>query len=328
MTREGVSIIIPTANRPDDLKRVLHSIGRLRPSSLPYEVVVVDNSETFNAEAVVNSFEGLFPLRYVKESNQGLHYGRHSGYSNASYDILGYLDDDVILNVNWLEGVCKAFVELDADMATGDCIPMYESSPPNWFLSYWRHPRKDKRQNFGFWPYSIIRFNLKCGSKIDPSLVWGCNFIVRRDLISEYGGFHPDGLPKNRQFYRGDGESYIGAKAKEDERKAVYIDTLCVFHKVSSERLSREYLYQRGYNEGITQGYMAHRYERNSYLGVIRVVFVKKFTHLIKLFFVGREVREIFRSLDSGIRNGRRDYESEFFNSPELRSWVKQRNYW
>ena len=323
----GVSLIIPTADRLSDLGLLLESLKRLAPCSMLFEVIVVDNSESFSARSLVLSFDSNYDLRYVEEHNQGLHYGRHAGFRQAKYDILGYLDDDVVLGKNWLKGVERAFCEYGADMATGNCLPMFSISPPSWFLNYWSDPRKAKRKIFSFWPYSIIKFQLSSYSVIDPTLVWGCNFVVTKKLVKRFGGFHPDGLPSKDSFKRGDGESYIGMMAKKMDCKAIFVEDLLVFHKVSSNRLTNEYLYRRGYNEGITQGYIELRYSgEQSWSSRIRQMYAK-ISHVLRLFFIQSEIGKAFTSLDDGIKAGRRDYFIEYSKSKCLQRWVAKKDY-
>ena len=41
----------------------------------------------------------------------------------------------------------------------------------------------------------------------DPCLIWGLNYAIRRQVLFDVGGFHPDNIPKALQRYQGDGET-------------------------------------------------------------------------------------------------------------------------
>jgi hypothetical protein len=50
---------------------------------------------------------------------------------------------------------------------------------------------------------------------IPQGFVYGCNFCIRKDFLSQVGGFHPDGMPRELIRYRGDGETFVSKKAIE-----------------------------------------------------------------------------------------------------------------
>ena len=59
--------------------------------------------------------------------------------------------------------------------------------------------------------------------EIDPKLVFGCNFSIRRRVLSEAQGFHPDGMPEQLIRYRGDGETYVANFIAAKGYKAQYV---------------------------------------------------------------------------------------------------------
>jgi glucosyl-dolichyl phosphate glucuronosyltransferase len=318
----GISIIIPTANRLEDLQDLLNSIKFLKPVQVPCEVIVVDNSKELSARQLVEDTTIPFKLRYLFTSNQGLHHARNKGYSSARYNILAFIDDDVILNENWLVGIFEGFFIQKAHFATGSCLPLFSDTMPKWFESFWPTADHKRREIIHFWPYSVIKFNLENYTRIDPSLVWGCNFIVRKELITYCSGFHPDALPEKKKFYRGDGESYIGNVAKTINAKTIFVENLLIFHKISSKRLNISYLKSRGYNEGITQGYIKHRY--NEKKSISKIIFEKiKASYLfIRLMTLPFEAKLALQNLNSGIKEGLSDFEQEIEKSNNLRNWV------
>ena len=150
---------------------------------------------------------------------------------------------------------------------------------------------------------------------------------MTKQLVERFDGFHPDGLPSKDRFKRGDGESYVGMMAKKTDCKAMFVEDLLVFHKVSAKRLTNEYLYRRGYSEGITQSYIQLRYiDEQSWSSRMRQM-CTKISHVLKLFFIQAEVGKAFTSLEDGIKAGRRDYVIEYSKSKHLQRWVVKKNY-
>ena len=65
--RSTVSVIIPTYNRADLLRRAIDSA--LDQTYPPYEVIVVDDGSVDDTPKVAASYEGR--IRYVRQHNQG-----------------------------------------------------------------------------------------------------------------------------------------------------------------------------------------------------------------------------------------------------------------
>ena len=118
----GVSIVIPTCNRPDDLRRCLASLATERRSR-GVEIVVVDNrpGPASPTRAVVNEFERLV---FVEEPRPGLSYARNAGFAAASGQILIAIDDDVTVPEGWLQRVVAPFRRPEVAVVTGNVLPV------------------------------------------------------------------------------------------------------------------------------------------------------------------------------------------------------------
>jgi len=91
-----VSIIIPTFNRSDLLKRALESVSK--QIFLDYEVIVIDDGST---DDTAKMLQAEFPLvRYVYQENEGVSSARNKGLNIANGEWLAFLDSDD----EWLPG--------------------------------------------------------------------------------------------------------------------------------------------------------------------------------------------------------------------------------
>ena len=117
-----VSIVIPTCNRPDDLRRCLDALHRERPIR-PREIVVVDNrpGPASPTPAVVRDFPDV---RLVEEHKPGLSYARNCGFAAATGDILIAIDDDVVVSEGWLERLVAPFARREVMAVTGHVLPL------------------------------------------------------------------------------------------------------------------------------------------------------------------------------------------------------------
>lgn len=87
-----VSVIIPTHNRPELLKKAIRSV--LSQTYDDFEVIVVDDGLDKRADATVNAF-GDHRLRYIKNvKNLGGGATRNIGIKAATGSYIAFLDDD------------------------------------------------------------------------------------------------------------------------------------------------------------------------------------------------------------------------------------------
>ena len=331
-----ISVIIPTRNRIDDLNETLLSILNNNSDKDFYEVIIVNNGDHEPIKKLFKDYKTKFSnISLYHNKIPGLHHARHTGYFKSKGKILAFIDDDVILNPDWISSIEKIFLNNEIVLATGACIPLFsETDGENWFYNLWS--RKSKKSHKLFWPYSVSNYSSNKDKIINPNNIWGCNFLVRKSLINECDGFHPDGLPESRKFYRGDGESYVTGFALRKKYKAIISSNLNILHKVNKSRSSINYMYKRGYNEGISQSYIRFR---NNTLEKNQVLFFHKiFQIFFKLFFsfymkirkknITKDEQLALKLLDDGIQSGKRDYVYEYYNNSKLRSWVGKKNYY
>ena len=101
-----ISVIIPTRNRCKSLNRTLESIEKCKYDDL-YEIIVVDNGSSDATHSVCEKKKKNLPIRYIYDERPGLHVGRNVGYQQSKGEILVYLDDDVILQEQFLQTVSE-----------------------------------------------------------------------------------------------------------------------------------------------------------------------------------------------------------------------------
>ena len=245
-----LSVIIPTRNRASMLKKALLSLKN-QTLSKNFEIIIVDNGSTDETRNISYFFENKFlNFKYLYEPNPGLHSGRHAGLAASNGDILAYIDDDIEAPPVWLEGIINSFKNPNVALVGGNNYPIYECSPQDWMKKLWTNTPYGYINGI----FSLLDFGKKC-KIISPQYVWGCNFSIRKDILLEVGGFHPDGFPDNLLKYRGDGETAISNKIEKTKYVTFFNPNASVFHHVPRKRMTFDYVYRRGYLQGISDSY-------------------------------------------------------------------------
>src|ERR1700710_953780 len=139
---QGVTVIICCYNSAPRLKETLSALAaQTFRSSLPWEIVLVDNASTDDTAGLSlrlwDSFDTGVELRVVHEPMAGQVNARKRGISEANYSILLFCDDDNWLSPNYVQGV---FTLLTGDPRIAACggkgIPVFETEKPEWFDEY------------------------------------------------------------------------------------------------------------------------------------------------------------------------------------------------
>ncbi len=108
----GVSIIICCYNSEKVIEKSLTSILNQK-SSIPYELIIVDNNCSDNTISMVNKIYKescvTIPMRVIKESVPGVGYARKRGFAETKYTYISFIDDDNIIANDWIDIVYDLF---------------------------------------------------------------------------------------------------------------------------------------------------------------------------------------------------------------------------
>lgn len=114
----AVSIVIPAYNEEKYLQACLQSLAK--QTVKPDEVIVVDNNSTDRTAQIAGSFSFV---TVVHEPVQGVTAARTAGFNAARGDIVGRLDSDSRIPVDWVKNVTQYLAdhpETDAVTAGND----------------------------------------------------------------------------------------------------------------------------------------------------------------------------------------------------------------
>lgn len=95
-----VSVIIPSYNRKDTIKRCIESI--LNQTKPVYEIIVVDDGSSDNTVEIIQCIKCDY-LKLIKQNHRGAQAARNLGIVNANGNYIAFLDSDDEWLPNFLE---------------------------------------------------------------------------------------------------------------------------------------------------------------------------------------------------------------------------------
>jgi GT2 family glycosyltransferase len=101
-TEYRFSVVIPTYNRPEALRKCLIAMTTLDYPKSRFEIIVVDDGGPQPIRPVVAAFENRLHIRLLRTENHGPAYARNVGVSAARGDWVAFTDDDCRVDPAWL----------------------------------------------------------------------------------------------------------------------------------------------------------------------------------------------------------------------------------
>ena len=168
-----ISVIIPTFNRIDLLKRAIDSI--LNQSIKPYDIIVVDDGSTDGTSDMIQ--QKYKSIKLIQQKNSGVSAARNNGIKNAQGDWIALLDSDDEWEKNKLEEQVNKLTD----------NPKYEFCHTNeiWIRNGIRVNQKKRHKKYGGFIFD------KCLDicRISPSSV-----LFNKNIFNHVGWFN-DKLP-------------------------------------------------------------------------------------------------------------------------------------
>lgn len=331
-----LSVIIPTFNRAGLLSKALHSLEFQDISRSSFEVIIVDNGSSDNTAEIVDEYANVLGnVRYFFEPEPGLHVGRHRGLKEASGEILVYADDDIQATPTWLAAIAENFSDSAVDLVGGNNYPDFQGSVPSWLTKLWQKPFLDGQ---GIIYLSVL--SLPAGRRvINPCYVWGCNFSIRKQVLLDACGFHPDSMPHDLIRFRGDGETHVSRYVAKNGLRCLFDSRASIYHVVSPSRMTLEYFCQRAFNQGVSDSYSQLRnpeiFQKTESLTLFRKV-RREAGKLKRRMFnyackeqncVDSELKRVHEIISEGYHKGFNYHQKAYAEDYEVQDWVHKADY-
>ncbi len=240
-----LSVIICTYNREKYIYNILKSIAENDFPYEGYEIVLINNNCTDNTKVECDRFVNDFPniqYREFIETNQGLSHARNRGIKESKGDILVYVDDDALINKEYLRTYATFFENHpECEAAGGPIIPQYETQEPAW-MSYYI---KMLLTGYKYLGDKVVEFP-------NNDYPGGGNAAYRTSVFSEIGLFNVE-LGRKGDNLAGSEEKDIFDKMKSKGMRIFYLPNAILYHLIPEKKLGKEYFEQLTYAIGISE---------------------------------------------------------------------------
>ena len=230
-----LSITICTYNRIEYLKKCLKSILDQTQGSEIIEINIIDNNSTDTTKDYVTELQKQFPeVNYFVEKRQGISYARNLSFEVCKGMFLAFVDDDAVINKNWLEALLNELKNQNENIIYGGPIyPNFESVPEDWIdKDYFIRKFKDTD---GF-----------LGTIKSKEGFSGGNMCIAKNLFLKSEKFNTEiGMTGGNLGLGEEPDFFYKLIMKNKDVKLYNISEMSITHSEASYKLEKEYLRDR-----------------------------------------------------------------------------------
>lgn len=240
-----VTVAICTWNRAELLRQTLESLTRVAvPAWLPWSVLVVNNNSTDHTDAVAREFLDRLPLTIVPEPQPGLPVARNTALDRATGEYVVYIDDDVLLDPQWLTHFAEAVRRHPHAVAFGGPIEPWFPESPDPLLAEAFPNLKNGFCGLDHGPTEIV---------LDISQeIFGANMAFSKAALGS-ARFDPQVGHAHGLMMLGD-ETILLRRLQEEGKQVIWVPGMRLQHYVDPKRMRLPYLLT--YYGGVGRGHV------------------------------------------------------------------------
>lgn len=256
------SIIIATYNRSKSLSKLLISLSKLKYDPKNFEIIVVDNNSSDETKKVFQSFAKQhlqLDTRYFFERRQGKSFAVNKVLKHAKYSHVVLVDDDIILDANFLAEYKELFKKNPQASIIGGKIKAVVKGQ-----EALRSKRCKYLQQSFPWLLGEVDFGKKIKKLVYPECVFGGNLAINTSHFKKPVFDESLGV-----FYKG---KYIYGDDFELCTRAI-LNGLLVFYSpkplvknlIDPFRFNFRYLFKRHVLSGLERRFLDDKFKNNQH---------------------------------------------------------------
>ena len=233
-----LSVITCSHNpRADYLAQVIEALQNQTLDRQRWEYLLIDNASNEALETRID-LSWQPNARHIKEEELGLTHARLRGIRESRGEILVFVDDDNVLDADYLEQVVEVGNRHSMIGAWGgQRRPLFEQEPPPWTRRHWSH-------------LALCEFEKDCWSnkhELAETMPNGAGLCVRGKVANYYLNLHEDGkraffMDRNGSSLISGGDIDLASCACDLGMGRGLFAALKLGHLIPAVRLTEEYL--------------------------------------------------------------------------------------
>lgn len=208
----------------------LVSLTKQTADPLSYEILVVDNASSDRkilSEVLEKINIEYGAIRLVEENNIGLSIARNRAVAEAVGEYVFFIDDDAIASVSHIQELLNAIETYQPDVLGGNVLPLFEANPP-------------EQMDYSYWPdWSLKHFGSNDRWLNEAEYFLGTNVCAKKSILMRRK--FDESLGRRGASLVGGEEWFLG----ESQYQRRFVAQAYVFHKVTKQRMSMDYLAKR-----------------------------------------------------------------------------------
>lgn len=258
MSELGLSLLIPTMNRPSSLAETL--VSYMSAETTPAQIIVVDQSADADTrkrnKAVVEKYQKKANVQIVFLEKPSLTAARNTALKLAEEELLVFSDDDVSVAPDTLSNVVRIMQDERIAMIAGldETSLKQEEGKRSYLMSYLSGTRSFLKRKIGHITRSLLGRYPKISKEHFVQTEWamGYFFVVRKSVLLQGNILWDEKLLSYAYAEDLDFSSRYSDYARSLGKECILTNEVVVDH-----RASREY---RIPSEKHLEMYVAHRY--------------------------------------------------------------------
>lgn len=246
-----LTFAICTYNRADYLDDTLNSLLYQSPTDEKVELLIIDNNSTDPTREVIRKYQELTdkddkPIRYIKETNQGLSHARNRAISEAEAPYIVFLDDDVHATPSLIPAWISFFSEHPNAVAAGGKIHVQFDAPRPPWMSHFLLPLLG---------YHDLGDSLKTYPK--NKYPFGGNMGFKKSIFDKLGTFNTELGRKGKSLNAGE-EKELFQRIRSYSADIYYLPDAFLYHRVDKNRLTVDYIKKQALGLGQSMSLRLH----------------------------------------------------------------------
>lgn len=276
-----LTIILCTFNRANNLKDCVERVSNQQGmDGIDWEILIVDNNSTDSTSEIARELKNIHTIniRYVFEPEQGLSYARNRGINSTDSRYLVFIDDDILVEPQWLHAIYSIFKEKDSDAVGGRIWVRSPSELPKWIM-------EEMPSDLGHLDYGDVPIRIDGHKK----KLFGGNMAFDRRIFELIGLFDV------RRGRRGEGrkweellkgeESDIFHRIADASGRIDYSPDAIVYHKILPHQLEKKFFRSLEFSNGYMEIMLSENKFNREISGVPYFMFRQAIDGFVKYIF-------------------------------------------